>query len=245
MKLLPFAEFFEKYRCILGEGAVIERLRRNSEIDLDPHIVNSAFVYDKGNGAALAGIYRQYLDIGRKYNLPLVLSTPTWRASHERIEKAGYAKMDVNADNFRFLDAIRKSYGEYAGKIVISGLLSCRGDAYNQSEALTANDAHGFHTWQLSHDSRRSTTYPRWRHRKLQLPINPRDLRKTRGFQQAARPVAGVGLGCLGGPGRGEKITRGALPGTGGLADVAGRTGGVGPRKPSLDSSRQCARYPA
>jgi homocysteine S-methyltransferase len=150
VKHLPFPEFFEKSQCILGEGAVIERLRRNSQFDLDPHIVNSAFIYDKDKRAALSGIYRQYLDIGLKYNLPLLLSTPTWRASRERIEKAGYEKTDVNGDNFRFLDGIRKSYGHYANKIVICGLLSCRGDAYNQSEALTANDAHEFHSWQAN-----------------------------------------------------------------------------------------------
>ena len=150
MKHLPFPEFFEKSQCILGEGAVIERLRRESEFDLDPHIVNSAFIYDKGKRAAISGIYQQYLDIGLKYNLPLLLSTPTWRASRERIEKAGYEKTDVNADNFRFLDGMRKSYGHYANKIVICGLLSCRGDAYNQSEALTANDAHEFHSWQAN-----------------------------------------------------------------------------------------------
>jgi len=150
MKHLPFPEFFAKSQCILGEGAVIERLRRNSEFDLDPHIVNSAFIYDKDKRAAISGIYRQYLDIGHKYNLPLLLSTPTWRASRERIEKAGYEKTDVNGDNFRFLDGIRKSYGHYANKIVICGLLSCRGDAYSQSEALTANDAHEFHSWQAN-----------------------------------------------------------------------------------------------
>lgn len=150
MQKLPFEEFFEKYPCILGEGAVIERLRRYSGFELDPHIVNSAFIYDDGKRAALSEIYRQYLDIGRKYNLPLLISTPTWRASRERIEKAGYENKDVNADNFRFLDQIRQSYGEYAGKIVICGLLSCRGDAYNQSEALTANEAHAFHTWQAN-----------------------------------------------------------------------------------------------
>jgi homocysteine S-methyltransferase len=148
MKHLPFAEFFEKSQCILGEGAVIERLRRSSEFDLDPHIVNSAFIYDKDKRTAISGIYRQYLDIGLKYDLPLLLSTPTWRASRERIEKAGYEKADVNGDNFRFLDGMRKSYGEYAHKIVICGLLSCRGDAYNQSDALTSNDAQKFHSWQ-------------------------------------------------------------------------------------------------
>ncbi len=150
MRYLPFPEFFEKSQCILGEGAVIERLRRNSEYELDPDIVNSAFIYDKDRSAAISGIYRQYLDIGLKYNLPLLLSTPTWRASRERIAKAGYEKTDVNGDNFRFLDGMRKSFGEYANKVVICGLLSCRGDAYNQAEALTSNDAQEFHSWQAN-----------------------------------------------------------------------------------------------
>ncbi len=150
MKPLPFAEFFEKSECILGEGAVIERLRRNSEFDLDPHVVNSAFIYDEDRRTAISEIYRQYLEVGRKYNLPLLISTPTWRASQERIEKAGYERNDLNGDNFRFLDGMRKSCGDYAHKIVIGGLLSCRGDAYNYSEALTAKDAHAFHSWQAN-----------------------------------------------------------------------------------------------
>ena len=123
MKHLPFAEFFEKSECILGEGAVIERLRRNSEFDLDPYIVNSAFIYDKDRRNAISGIYRQYFDIGCKYNLPLLISTPTWRASRERIEKAGYEKTDVNADNFHFLDEILTS-NAWRKKIYAS--LSCR-----------------------------------------------------------------------------------------------------------------------
>ena len=150
MKPFPFPEFLENAKFILGEGAVIERLRRNSEFELDPEIVNSAFIYDQRRRNALAEIYRQYLDIGCKYNLPLLLSPPTWRASRERIKKAGYESKDVNADNFRFFDEMRKSYGAYADKIVICGLLSCRGDAYNQAEALSLEDARTFHSWQAS-----------------------------------------------------------------------------------------------
>ena len=150
MNRLPFGEFFEKYDRILGEGAVIERLRRNSDFELDPHIVNSGFIYDVKKREALSKIYRQYLDIGLKYDLPLILSTPTWRASRERIEEAGYEEKDVNADNYRFLDEFRKSYGDYAAKIVICGLMSCRGNAYDQAEALTSNEAHAFHTWQAN-----------------------------------------------------------------------------------------------
>ncbi len=150
MKDFPFPEFLENAKCILGEGAVIERLRRDSELELDPEIVNSGFIYDQRKRDALAEIYRQYLDIGRNYNLPLLLSTPTWRASRARIKKAGFETKDVNGDNFRFFDEMRKGYGDYADKIVICGLLSCRGDAYNQAEALSSEDARTFHSWQAS-----------------------------------------------------------------------------------------------
>jgi S-methylmethionine-dependent homocysteine/selenocysteine methylase len=143
-----FPRFFEQSPIILGEGAVIERLRRNTDFELDPFIVNSAFIYDPKKRSALETIYRQYLDVGFNYDLPLLLSTPTWRAGRKRIAAAGYEGTDVNGDNFRFLDALRTSYGVYAQKVVICGLLSCQGDAYNPKEALEIDVAHEFHTWQ-------------------------------------------------------------------------------------------------
>jgi S-methylmethionine-dependent homocysteine/selenocysteine methylase len=142
------ANIFEKSHAILGEGAVIERLRRNNDLELDPHIVNSAFIYDEDKRAALAKIYQEYMEIGREYDLPLLLSTPTWRASRLRIKEAGYEAKDVNADNFRFLDELRKSYGEYGEKIVICGLMSCKGDAYSPGEGLSLDEALEFHQWQ-------------------------------------------------------------------------------------------------
>lgn len=144
----PFAKFLEDSPCILGEGAVIERLRRNSDLELDPYMVNAAFIYEDGKRAALETICRQYLDIGCEFGLPLLVSTPTWRASRERIDAAGYAGVDVNGDNARFLDALRESYGGYAENVVICGLMSCRGDAYRPAEALAVGEAREFHAWQ-------------------------------------------------------------------------------------------------
>ena len=148
MNNIPIPVFFESASCILGEGAVIERLRRSGDLELDPFLVNSAFIYENAKRAALETICRQYLDIGRDFDLPLLLSTPTWRASRERIDAAGYAGTDVNGDNLRFLDALRNSYGEYAKKVVICGLMSCRGDAYSPADALAAPEAQKFHAWQ-------------------------------------------------------------------------------------------------
>ena len=146
--MTPFQRLFQHSPCMLGEGAVIERLRRETDFELDPHIVNSAFIYDESKRAALEAIYRQYLEIGRQYDLPLILSTPTWRASRERIAQAGYAHKDVNRDNTRFLEALRNSYGSYAEKVVICGLMSCRGDAYDPGQHLSTSEAKSFHAWQ-------------------------------------------------------------------------------------------------
>ena len=145
---VSFLRFFEQSDIIIGEGAVIERLRRDTEWELDPHVVNAAFIYDEGKRAALETIYRQYLDVGFSSGLPLLLSTPTWLASRERIKTAGYEERAVNEDNFRFLDNLRRAYGVYADKVSICGLMSCRGDAYNPSERLSEDDARTFHAWQ-------------------------------------------------------------------------------------------------
>ncbi|MDD2271373.1 MAG: homocysteine S-methyltransferase family protein [Desulfuromonadaceae bacterium] len=143
-----FLQLLETSATILGEGAVIERLRRMPGICLDEHVVNSALIYDEAGRSALETICRQYLEIGRTYDLPLLLSTPTWRAAQEHIAAAGLSGRDLNGDNFRFLDALRREYGSYGSKVIICGLMSCRGDAYKAAEALTTAEARTFHAWQ-------------------------------------------------------------------------------------------------
>ncbi|QEM69727.1 homocysteine S-methyltransferase family protein [Geobacter sp. FeAm09] len=143
-----FQELLAASPVMLAEGAVIERLRRMPGIRLDEQVVNSALIYDDHGRAALAGICRQYLGIGRSYGLPLLLSTPTWRAGRERIAVAGLAGRDLNGDNFRFLDALRREQGDYGKSVIIGGLMSCKGDAYRPEEALSAPEARAFHAWQ-------------------------------------------------------------------------------------------------
>lgn len=148
MTAAPFMKILEAAPFVLGEGAVIERLRRNSAFELDPFLVNSAFLYDPVKRAALETICRQYLDIGRDFGLPLLISTPTWRASRERIEAAGYAGTDVNGDNASLLAGLRREYGGYADRVIVCGLMGCRGDAYKPEEALAVDEAQEFHAWQ-------------------------------------------------------------------------------------------------
>ncbi|MFZ4856026.1 MAG: homocysteine S-methyltransferase family protein [Desulfuromonadaceae bacterium] len=145
---VSFQELLSVSPVILGEGAVIERLRRSAGVRLDEHVVNSALIYQDAGLSAMEAICCQYLDIGQRYNIPLLISTPTWRAGKERIAAAGLAGRDLNGDNFRFLADLRKTYGDYARKVAICGLMSCRGDAYKPEEAMTEREAAAFHSWQ-------------------------------------------------------------------------------------------------
>lgn len=146
--MTTFQELLTQSPAVLGEGAVIERLRRAPGIRLDDHVVNSALIYQESGRAALETIYRQYLAIGQRYQLPLLLSTPTWRAGRERIAAAGLAGRDLNGDNTRFLAKLRDGSGDYARQVAICGLMSCRGDAYKPDEAMSADAAADFHAWQ-------------------------------------------------------------------------------------------------
>ena len=49
MNRSSFLEFFHQAPLMLGEGAVIERLRRDTEFELNPHVVNSDFIYNEKN----------------------------------------------------------------------------------------------------------------------------------------------------------------------------------------------------
>lgn len=132
----------------MTEGSVIERLRRDPSLALHPDVLHAAFIYEETGGNALAALYRQYMDIGRKYNLPMMSYTPTWRADRDRMNQAGLDK-DLNGDGVRFVKKIRREYGDYSKQIFIGGLMGCRGDAYKPEETLTTEEAVKYHRFQL------------------------------------------------------------------------------------------------
>ncbi len=135
---------------IITEGAIVERMRRNPDIHLDPHIVCAGLIYDTEARKTLAQIYKEYLDIGQTYNLPILLGTSTRRADFIALKRAGYGpEQDVNGDFLRFLADIREEYGVYKEKIFIGGLTGCQGDCYKPEESLSAKEAIIIHRPQI------------------------------------------------------------------------------------------------
>jgi homocysteine S-methyltransferase len=135
---------------ILAEGAVVERLRRQSPHPLDEQVINAGFIYEEAAGKTLEAIYRDYVEIARTHQIPVFIFTPTWRAIRERIEKSPYKGKPLNGDGYRFVDKIRQSYGDYASRIFIGGLMGCKGDAYKPEESLAIGEAREYHREQAN-----------------------------------------------------------------------------------------------
>jgi homocysteine S-methyltransferase len=142
---LNIKEILRSSPAILTEGSVIERLSRENPQLLDPFIANSACIYDTESKEILKTIYKQYIDAGYSADLPMMIFTPTWRANPERIRQAGLFHKHLNRDCVTFLADIRKEYAAYSTRILIGGLMGCKGDAYDPKCALSAEDAFLFH----------------------------------------------------------------------------------------------------
>jgi len=131
---------------ILMEGAIIERLRRDSSIRLDPAVLNTVLLGSVEGRKVLRCISREYLDVGARYGLPMMVCTPTWKANPERLAKVNLGTVrQVSAGAFGYLDDIRNGYGSYAKMVLIGGLLGNRGDAYRGDHALQEEEAAAFH----------------------------------------------------------------------------------------------------
>ena len=143
---MKIEEILKKDEVILTEGAVIERLNRNTDIQLDPYILHAGLIYTENGKSVLGKIYREYLDIGRRFKLPIIVSAPTWRANPERIDKSEFKTYEnINADCVSFIHEIRDEYSNFSENIYVSGCMACRGDAYRPQEALSLSEATAFH----------------------------------------------------------------------------------------------------
>jgi homocysteine S-methyltransferase len=134
----------------LGEGSIYERLRRSAEVEVDPYIFHASLVYTPAWARQLEAVHREYLDVGRHSELPIIAYTDTWRSNQERIDKSAFCGRKVNQDNARFLSGIKASYGKYKNLIFVAGNVGPKGDAYLPQQSPGREEARVFHTPQVA-----------------------------------------------------------------------------------------------
>lgn len=139
------------YPAVLMEGAVIERLKRETDLALDPLLLNAPLIYDAAGRTAMTAIYASYLAIATDHRLPMLVAAPTWRANAERAGScAGGDVVRLNRDAVEFLRRIVDGRNAGQSPVLVGGLMACRGDAYDPAAALSARDAEAFHGPQAS-----------------------------------------------------------------------------------------------
>lgn len=131
---------------ILMEGALGERLKREYNIPFDEIVALAGHIYNANSKQALKALYDQYIEISQKYNLPIMITTPTRRANKERVSQSEF-NQSIIFDNVSFLRQIKE---DHSSNVYIGGLMGCNGDAYKATNVLSEDEAYEFHSWQSS-----------------------------------------------------------------------------------------------
>jgi homocysteine S-methyltransferase len=104
---MDFSQFVASGIPAIAEGAVVERIRRDPNIALDPHILNGGLIYDPAGRARLAEIHSDYMRSAREAGLTILMFTDTWRCSQNLVQASCFRDCAVNEDNARFLIELR------------------------------------------------------------------------------------------------------------------------------------------
>ncbi len=145
---------------MLTDGGIETRVMFETDVSLPPHVQVAALVDDPAGGPVLREIYGSYIDAARPCGLPVVIGTPTFRASLNFVRVAGLggeeAVRRLNRDAAMMLREIRA--GSNYRPVHIAGVIGPSGDAYRPEEALSAGQARGYHGLQADALSRSGKT---------------------------------------------------------------------------------------
>lgn len=143
---MPFEKLIQESKLILTEGAFVERLKSEFNLQPDRAINHAGFIYD--NPEILKMLYRQYIEIGIRYNLPIMIMTPTRKVNFESLKNSQYSNRNIIADSCSFLNEIKESYPSFSHLVFVGGLMGCKGDAYSSINALGVEESYRFHKQQ-------------------------------------------------------------------------------------------------
>jgi S-methylmethionine-dependent homocysteine/selenocysteine methylase len=108
---------------------------------------------DPAGRAALVRYFESYLDIARRDRVGIVLETPTWRANSDWGARLGLTSDELSAVNRDAVEMLLELRGRHESPdtpIVVSGCVGPRGDGYQVSDAMTADDARAYHSVQAT-----------------------------------------------------------------------------------------------
>jgi homocysteine S-methyltransferase len=117
-----------------------------------PHFAAfTLFETAEGEGI-LWDFFASYAQLARERGVGILLDTPTWRASADWGDKLGYDAKALERANLRAVDQLLRLRTEYeteSAPLVISGCIGPRGDGYNPTRPVGAEEAKAYHSTQI------------------------------------------------------------------------------------------------
>ena len=97
--------------------------------------------------------YARHAAIARANGFGFILESPTWRASADWAAKLGYSADDIAAANrhsLQLMHDLRARHETAASPMVVSGCVGPRGDGYNPTNVMSADEAQAYHREQIA-----------------------------------------------------------------------------------------------
>ncbi|WP_163338611.1 homocysteine S-methyltransferase family protein [Desulfopila sp. IMCC35008] len=145
---MNFTQTLARAKAMLTEGAIAERLRRRDDVELHPTLFNTPLIQDEHGRQCMEDIYRQYRNLAAQAGLPMLICAPTWRVDRARIKAAGFSE-GLNREAVRFMRELQVKWQRAQSPLFVGGLIGPKNDCYAPDEALSADEAREYHSWQI------------------------------------------------------------------------------------------------
>lgn len=122
---------------ILADGGIETRIVYEYKRAIDDFEAFELLADEAGRNI-LRRIYASYADVAARYDLPIQLGTPTWRASRRWTS-------DVRAVNEAAYELVRKVAKKSGVRAIIAGVIGPASDGYAAVQALSADAAFSYH----------------------------------------------------------------------------------------------------
>ena len=138
-------------KVCITDGGLETDLLFNHQIEL-PEFAAYHLLKEESGYSTLYEYYKIYAELANRYQVGLILETPTWRANLDWGSKIGDSAdslHNINLNSVKLIEQIRHQYGSHASPIVISGCIGPRGDGYSPENMMTVEQAQNYHSRQV------------------------------------------------------------------------------------------------
>jgi S-methylmethionine-dependent homocysteine/selenocysteine methylase len=138
-------------RLFLTDGGMETTLIFHDGVDL-PHFASFTLLKTADGLARVRDYYARYARMARQSRLGFVLESPTWRANADWGAMLGYDSTALAEANRQAIDVmltIRAQFENAQTPLVISGNIGPRGDGYDPSRMMSADEAQAYHATQI------------------------------------------------------------------------------------------------